>query len=93
MPHQQAQNLPPQPPQPAVRFASVNQEIEPAHSLEAAATTSTDTARPETASRQEEQELKRSLSKGLQDAHLQQSRMNNFSFEPISLPVSRVRFT
>ena len=39
----------------------------------------------------EGQERLRGISKGLQESsHLQKSRLSNFAFEPVSLPVSRV---
>ncbi|KAH8705128.1 kinase-like domain-containing protein [Talaromyces proteolyticus] len=75
----------------AVRFASVNQEIEPDHSIQ---------------SRSDERELQadsipadldanakdelRSLAINLQDTRLQESRLRHFAFEPVSLPASRV---
>jgi hypothetical protein len=70
---------------PAVRFASVNEEIEPANveSLE---------SNPPTQSIPgNEQEQLKELSKTLQSAHLQKRRMSHFDFEPVSLPASRVR--
>ena len=71
-----------------VRFASVNQEIEPAQGLQ----TNTK-ARDVPASRGEfgpdaEDEI-RNLSLGLHQSHLHQRRTSNFAFEPMSLPVSR----
>lgn len=68
----------------AVRFASVNQEIEPAHSFQSFTTLSNADLSPEA------QEEIRNLAKGLHNSHLQQRRMSNFAFEPISLPASRV---
>jgi hypothetical protein len=65
---------------PTVRFASVNEEIEPEKSLEA------DTNRlpgNDVATLKE-------LSKSLQGTQLQGRRMSHFAFEPVSLPVSRV---
>ena len=78
------------PPHPAVRFASVNQEIEPAHSLQAETTKASDDLGPNAEISREDRERLRSISRGLQTSHLQQSRMSNFAFEPVSLPVSRV---
>ena len=80
---------PGEPPLPqTVRFASVNQEIEPAHSLQS----NTEALDPPT-SRGElgpdaEDEI-RNLSLGLHQSHLHQRRTSNFAFEPMSLPVSR----
>ncbi|MCJ1311825.1 serine/threonine protein kinase [Agyrium rufum] len=76
---------------PAVRFSSVNQEIEPAYSLQ---TNSTASAEAMDSSRQpispDQQEELRNLSKSLHETRLQHRRMSNFAFEPVSLPVSRV---
>lgn len=72
----------------AVRFASVNQEIEPAHSLQ---TTTQASGTPSTnapLSPGQEQEI-RNLALGLHNSHIHQRRMSNFAFEPVSLPVSR----
>ena len=71
-----------------VRFASVNQEIEPAQILK----TNTE-ASDAPVSRGElgpdaEDEI-RNLSLGLHQSHLHQRRTSNFAFEPMSLPVSR----
>ena len=71
-----------------VRFASVNQEIEPTQSPQI------NTEAPEAAiSRGElgpdaEDEI-RNLSLGLHQSHLHQRRTSNFAFEAMSLPVSR----
>ncbi|KAJ5098441.1 hypothetical protein N7532_005442 [Penicillium argentinense] len=70
-----------------VRFSSVTQEIEPSRSQ-----LSPDPEQTPTDSRKktEEEEL-RSLAMSLQSSQLQESRLrNNFSFEPMSLPSSRV---
>lgn len=76
--------------QQAVRFASVNQEIEPEHSLQPYDTAES-SERPNTQvlSQATQAELER-LSTTLQNVHLQQRRLSNFAFEPVSLPVSRV---
>lgn len=76
----------------AVRFASVNQEIEPSQSMEAAMPSAPDEQpqRPDDLSPDAKDEL-RSLAMSLQKSNLQESRMRNFSFEPVSLPPSRVR--
>ena len=65
---------------PSVRFASVNQEIEPE---------SLDTI-PDI-SGQDKEKLKE-LSQSLHGTQLQERRMSHFAFEPVSLPASRVRF-
>ena len=70
----------------AVRFASMNQEIEPSHSLQ------TEDSEPQTfhppLSPGQEQEI-RNMALGLHNSHIHQRRMSNFAFEPVSLPVSR----
>lgn len=73
--------------QPAqVRFSSVNQEIEPSSMLSPVSEKSLgDTQSPDP----NEDEL-RSLAISLQRSQLQESRLRNFSFEPMSLPSSRV---
>ncbi|KAK2766945.1 serine/threonine protein kinase [Arachnomyces sp. PD_36] len=74
--------------QPAVRFASVNQEIEPSHSLHVPSSPPDDDqdSRPDDLSPETKDEL-RSL---VQKSKLQEARFRNASFEPVSLPVSRV---
>lgn len=75
---------------PAVRFASVNQEIEPAHSLQSVNTTeSAERSTAQVLPPETQAELEK-LSTTFQSAHLQQRRMSNFAFEPVSLPASRV---
>ena len=69
-----------------VRFASVNQEIEPSQSLQSASQASDKTRPP--MSPEAEDEI-RNLSSGLHNSHLHQRRTSNFAFEPVSLPVSR----
>jgi len=74
----------------SVRFSDVTQEIEPAQaaetvtSLSGAGDTADGPLSPEA-----EQEL-RNLSKSLQHSRCQARRMANFSYEPVSLPPSRV---
>jgi len=70
---------------PTVRFASVNEEIEPAN------VPSLDTSPPTQNISGTDQEQIKELSKTLQDTHLQKRRMSHFDFEPVSLPASRVR--
>lgn len=79
-----------QPPQ-SVRFSDVNQEIEPESALQhvTGLTGAGETAPKEPLSPQAEQEL-RNLSSTLQQSRFQAKRMENFSFEPVSLPPSRV---
>jgi hypothetical protein len=83
----------PDPPhdQPAVRFASVNQEIEPSHSLQMVQT-SVEESRETPAEHvaPEAKEQLQSLAIKLHKSRLQERRLHNFSFEPVSLPVSRV---
>lgn len=70
-----------------VRFASVNQEIEPSQSLQSTSQAS-DQGRPPMSP--EAQDEIRNLSLGLHNSHIHQTRTSNFAFEPMSLPVSRV---
>jgi hypothetical protein len=71
---------------PAVRFKSTVQEIDPQLPLSELSAPGGDHAgdfvTPEDI---------RALSKSLQGHRLQERRMNNFAFEPYSLPASRVR--
>ena len=77
-------------PQQAVRFSSVTQEIEPESALEdvrsltGAGKECTEPLSPEA------QEELRTLSASLQKSRCQARRLENFSFEPVSLPPSRV---
>ncbi|KAL9102711.1 MAG: hypothetical protein Q9163_002173 [Psora crenata] len=71
-----------------VRFASVNQEIEPARSLQSASHTSDRTISGPSLDPQAEVEI-RNLQLGLHHSHIQQRMTSNFAFEPCSLPVSR----
>ncbi|KAI4096858.1 MAG: hypothetical protein Q9206_001592 [Seirophora lacunosa] len=77
-----------------VRFASAsaNQEIEPVETLESATTQESSQPRPQTQMTPGVAEL-RSISLGLHGSQLQQRRMSNFAFEPVSLPVSRAPST
>ncbi|KAH8808939.1 kinase-like domain-containing protein [Xylogone sp. PMI_703] len=68
-----------------VRFASVAQEIEPEQSLQSVPSAAT----PEKLSSREQEEL-RQISKSLQGTQLQERRMSQFAFEPVSLPPSRI---
>ncbi|MCJ1441636.1 MAG: serine/threonine protein kinase [Stictis urceolatum] len=73
----------------AVRFSSNLQEIEPAHSLHPTETLTQD-RRSDALSAEAQAEL-RELSRSIQqNSQLQKRRMDNFAFEPVSLPPSRV---
>lgn len=73
-----------------VRFSDVNQEIEPPNSLQHVSDTSgAGKQEKEPLSAEAEQEL-RNLSMTLQKSRCQAMRMENFSYEPVSLPASRV---
>lgn len=74
----------------AVRFASVNQEIEPEHSIQSLSTLTSSTSISNPEFSPEAQEEIRNLSRSLQSSPLQQRRVNHFAFEPVSLPASRV---
>jgi hypothetical protein len=74
-----------------VRFSDVNQEIEPAAAVQHVsdlAGAGHDVNEP--LSPEAEQEL-RNLSMTLQKSRCQARRLENFSYEPMSLPASRVR--
>ena len=74
-------------PQPGqVRFSAVTQEIEPSSLQSPALEHTKDELRKKPTS---EEEL-RSLAMSLQNTDLQESRLRNFSFDPMSLPASRV---
>ena len=74
---------------PAVRFSSTLQEIEPAHSLQSNEIDTREIPKPESISPEAQAEL-RDLSISLQNSRLQHRRYSNFAFEPVSLPASRV---
>ncbi|KAL9599497.1 MAG: hypothetical protein Q9219_003836, partial [cf. Caloplaca sp. 3 TL-2023] len=76
-----------------VRFASVNQVISPAHTLQSVSTETPNQQRPLNQLTPEAQAELRSISLGLHGSQLQQRRMSNFAFEPVSLPVSRAPST
>ncbi|KAJ5218863.1 uncharacterized protein N7498_000962 [Penicillium cinerascens] len=67
-----------------VRFSSVTHEIEP--SLQSP---EPEKAQADTPKKTTDEEL-RSLARSLQSSQLQESRLRNFSFDPMSLPTSRV---
>jgi hypothetical protein len=77
------------PPQ-AVRFSSVNQEIEPEETLQHVSALTNDGKQDREKLSPEAEEELRNLSASLQQSRCQAKRMENFSFEPVSLPASRV---
>ena len=74
-----------------VRFSNNKQEIEPAVQLEHSKTAADEARGPgkEKISPEMEKEL-RNLSMSMQKSNIQSRRMENFAFEPVSLPASRV---
>lgn len=72
-----------------VRFSDKDQEIQPSHSLDE--TQSGDDPRSRQDVPPEVQKELRDLSISVQKSRLQTKRMENFAFEPVSLPASRVR--
>lgn len=80
-------------PQQAVRFSSENETktIEPESSLEQVETLTSPHKRTERDDlTQEAQEELKNLSITLQKSRLQTMRMENFAYDPVSLPASRV---
>jgi hypothetical protein len=73
-----------------VRFASVNQEIEPTQSIPSLTTLSSGRSVSDIELSPEAQEQLLTLSSGFQGSQLQHRRMSLFGFEPVSLPASRV---
>lgn len=69
---------------PAVRFNSTVQEIDPQHTL------SNSPPSPGVHAGELTPDDIKALSNSLQGSSLQERRMNNYSFEPFSLPASRV---
>lgn len=69
-----------------VRFSSITEEIEPSDLFTAHNPVS------EPAKGQKQEEELRSLAASLQKSQLQESRLFNFSYDPVSLPSSRVCF-
>lgn len=76
-------------PQQAVRFSSVNEEISPETSLQPVETLTSTSENPREELSPEVQEEIRNLSMAVQKSRCQARRMENFSFEPVSLPASR----
>lgn len=87
-PHNAALPAPSQPQ--TVRFASVLQEIEPAQSIASSTAQGSERSIPEAELSSKARDEIDTLSKSLQGSQLQQRRMSNFGFEPVSLPASRV---
>lgn len=69
---------------PAVRFASVNEEIPPE------SFSNLNAIPPPSAIQGDDQQKLKELSQTLHGSHLQERRMSHFAFEPVSLPASRV---
>ena len=75
--------------QPAhVRFSSITEEIEPGRSD--LSPVPEQPQQPLSRDQKTEEEQLRSLAMSMQGAQLQESRLRNFSFDPMSLPSSRV---
>jgi hypothetical protein len=75
-----------------VRFSSITEEIEPSQAL----SPESEPQHSQPLKQQSDEEALRSLAMSLQSSHLQSSqlqeaRLRNFSFDPMSLPSSRVR--
>jgi hypothetical protein len=81
-------------PHPSVRFNSVTEQISPLTNPPATELTKTTTSTepPETMTEDQRQEI-RDLSVSLQQSRIQTNRMNQFIFDPVSLPPSRVIFS
>ena len=73
-----------------VRFASGVQEIEPVHSIHQLVDRSGHEVKSTEDLTTEAKEEIRNLAITLQKSKLQESRMSNYAFEPVSLPPSRV---
>lgn len=71
-----------------VRFSSVTQEIEPSRSA-LSLDTEPEQSHPDSSKQTSDEDL-RSLAQSLQKSQLQESRLRHFSFDPMSLPSSRV---
>lgn len=67
-----------------VRFAAQDEQIEPITSL-----TDSGDKRPEDLSPEAHEQI-RNLAMTLQKSRLQENRMSNFAYEPVSMPASRV---
>ena len=71
-----------------VRFSSVTQEIQPSQAM--LSPVSENPQQLDQSKQAPDEEELRSLAMSLQRSQLQESRLRNFSFEPMSLPPSRV---
>lgn len=72
-----------------VRFSSITEEIEPSRSELSPVPEQVSQPLPDQTKASDEEQL-RSLAMSMQGAQLQESRLRNFSFDPMSLPSSRV---
>jgi hypothetical protein len=75
----------------AVRFAAVAQEIEPDQNLASGQSPRSEDAVTITDLSADARDELRSLARTLQKSQLQENRLYQFAFEPVSLPSSRVR--
>lgn len=73
-----------------VRFAAQNQEIEPETVLQQVESLTGTEGKPREPLGPEAQEELRNLATSLQTSRLQSKRLENFTYEPVSLPASRV---
>lgn len=73
-----------------VRFSSITEEIEPGQSELSPVPESPYQSLSEEQRLPTDEEQLRSLAMSMQGAQLQESRLRNFSFDPMSLPSSRV---
>lgn len=76
--------------QQGVRFASGVEEIEPVQKVHDLTKSNSDESRPMDDLSPEAKEEIRNLAMTLRKSKVQESRMSNFQFEPVSLPASRV---
>lgn len=72
-----------------VRFSSVTQEIEPSRSA-VSIDPEPEQSHTDSSKQTSDEEHLRSLAQSLQKSQLQESRLRHFSFDPMSLPASRV---
>ncbi len=73
-----------------VLFSGDTQEIEPAQRLEHVETTTEHSKRDNISLEVQQELLALSITMQMQKSRLQATRMENFAFEPVSLPSSRV---
>ncbi|KAJ5782976.1 hypothetical protein N7457_004750 [Penicillium paradoxum] len=73
-----------------VRFSSITEEIEPSRSELSPVPEQVPQSLSEAQKQATDEEQLRSLAMSMQGAQLQESRLRNFSFDPMSLPSSRV---